>query len=136
MDDRFKTESVIGMGQNMHTAQKGDAMILSNLIKKGGLAKIATVTPATIATQETEQVVTVATVATVAVASPSASAMTAEEETMIHAWLTHIEETDPDIIADVMNKCRFDLEARTYFLQRSKEVPAPVIREHQVTRGD
>ena len=46
-------------------------MTLSTLIRKGGLAKVATATPATLATQETENAGTVAGVATVAVASPS-----------------------------------------------------------------
>lgn len=45
-------------------------MTLSNLIRKGGLAQIATATPATLATQETTSAATVATVATVAVANP------------------------------------------------------------------
>lgn len=63
-------------------------MTLSALIRKGGLAKVATATPATLATlatQETENAGTVAVVATVAVVSPpaSVSAITAEEETVI-----------------------------------------------------
>ena len=46
-------------------------MTLSNLIRKGGLAKVATATPATVATQAAA---TVAEVATVAVAKPPMSA--------------------------------------------------------------
>ncbi|MFO1352590.1 MAG: hypothetical protein U1F68_18735 [Gammaproteobacteria bacterium] len=100
-------------------------MTLSDLIRKGGLAKMATATPATLATQETANAATVAQVATVAVAEPqpAATAMTAEEETAIRAWLAHIEETDADIIAEVLNQCRADVKARAYFLRRSEEVP-------------
>nr|VFJ75705.1 MAG: hypothetical protein BECKFW1821C_GA0114237_108514 [Candidatus Kentron sp. FW] len=47
------------------------------------------------------------------------------EETTIRAWLAHIEETDPGIIAGVMNQCRADADARTYFLGRAGEVPVP-----------
>ena len=44
-------------------------MTITNLIRKGGLALIATATPATLATEEALNPTTVATVATVAVAS-------------------------------------------------------------------
>lgn len=103
-------------------------MILANLIRKGGLAQIATATPATLATQQAQSAATVAPVATVAVAKSQtpATAMTAEEETAIRAWLAHIEETDADIIAQVLNQCRADLEARAYFLRRADEVPRPL----------
>lgn len=103
-------------------------MTLSNLIRKGGLAQVATATPATLATQETASAATVAQVATVAVAKPQspATAMTAEEETAIRTWLAHIRETDPDIIAEVLNQCLADAEARAYFLRRAGEVPRPV----------
>jgi hypothetical protein len=82
------------------------------------------VTPATIATQEAEQVVTVATVATVTVAvNPEPSReLTAEEESRIRVWLAHIEELDPDIIADLLAKCRVDSDARRYFLKRAEEI--------------
>ncbi len=103
-------------------------MTLSNLIRKGGLARIATATPATLATQETESAATVAQVATVAVASPEEhkpTPLTAEEEQAIRAWLIHIDEDDPAIIAEVLGKCRDNPEARAYFLGRSEEVPPP-----------
>lgn len=102
-------------------------MTLSNLIRKGRLVQIATATPATLATQKTANTATVAQVATVAVAKPQlpATTMTAEEETAIRAWLAHIEETDADIIAEVLNQCRDDAEAREYFLRRAEEVPRP-----------
>jgi hypothetical protein len=111
-------------------------MTLSALIKKGGLAKAATATLATIATQDTDQTVTVAAVAAVAVANPqvgpldthkreSTAPMSESEESAIRAWLAHIEETNPDEIADVLDKCRTNSEARAYFLLRAQEIPLP-----------
>ena len=110
-------------------------MSLSNLIKKGGLAKVATVTPATIATQEAEQAVTVAPVATVAVAMnlQPRHEISTEDESSIRAWLAHIEETDPDIITEVLDKCHADSDARRYFLQRAEEVPETVTSYEQIT---
>lgn len=99
-------------------------MILSTLIRKGGLPKAATATLATLATQVTTNAATVAQVATVAVAKPPA--LTAEEEAAIRAWLAHIEETDTANIAEVLNQCRADEEARAYFLRRADEVPRPM----------
>ena len=103
-------------------------MTLSNLIRKGGLAQVATATPATVATQETANTATVAQVATVAVAKsqPPATAMTTAEEAAIRAWLAHIEETDVDIIAQVLSKCRTHAEARLCFLRHANEVPRPL----------
>jgi hypothetical protein len=113
-------------------------MSLSNLIKKGGLAMVATLTPASSATHEAEQGVTVAPVATVAVANNPEllHELTAEEESSIRAWLTHIEETDPDIIAELLNKCRADSDARRYFLQRAEEVPETVVCNERITCGE
>lgn len=98
-------------------------MTLSNLIRKGALAQIATATPATLATQGTVGAATVAQVATVAVAKTPALAV--EEETAIRAWLAHIEETDADIIVAVLHQCRADMKARAYALRRAGEVPRP-----------
>jgi hypothetical protein len=98
-------------------------MSLSNLIKKGGLTNGATMTPATSATHKPENPPTVAQVATVAVAvNPDPLlALSSDDESNIRAWLAHIDETDPDIIAEVLGKCRDDLEARRYFLKRSED---------------
>ena len=105
-------------------------MILSALIKKGGLARSATATPATIATQQAGCIESVATV-TVAVQPESSIEpnrqtdsieLTADEESKIRAWLTHIEEADSDILAEVLDKCRSDNGARVYFLRRAGEV--------------
>jgi len=106
-------------------------MTLSALMKKGGLCAAATAIPATAATEEGEKAGTVARVATVAVANlPSAESnstapMTADEESAIRAWLTHIEETDAAIIAIVLGQCRADVDARGYFLRQAGEVPRP-----------
>lgn len=100
-------------------------MSLSNLIRKGGLAKVATVTPATIATQETEQVVTVAPVATVAVADirEPPTELSPDEESNIRKWLAHIGETDHDNSDELINQCRNNMQTRRYLLDRSVEVP-------------
>ena len=108
-------------------------MTLSAPIRKGGLAKSATATPATIATQQAGQTESVAAVATVTVAvnpessmepnrQPASTELTVDEELKIRAWLTYIKETDSDIIAEVLDKCRSDIEARFYFLHRAREV--------------
>jgi hypothetical protein len=112
-------------------------MTLSALIKKGGLTGGMTATPATPATQEADKPVTVAPVATVAVAEQPESLpeLSSDEEENIRAWLAYIEETDPEIITEVVDKCRDDLEARRYFLKRSEEVPKPVTANHPMTCG-
>ena len=45
--------------------------------------------------------------------------MTADEEGAIRAWLALIEETDPAIIAEVIDQCQRDAEARDYFTRRA-----------------
>ena len=108
-------------------------MILSALIRKGGLARSATATPATIATQQAGYTESIAAVATVTVTAkpessiepkrqPASTELMADEELRIRAWLAHIEETDSDIIAEVLDKCRSDNGARVYFLHRAEEV--------------
>ena len=107
-------------------------MSLSALIRKGGLARSATATPATIATLQAGQTKSVAAVATVTVAvmpessielkKLPATKLTADEESKIRVWLTHIEETDSEIITEVLKKCRSNIEARVYFLHRAEEV--------------
>ncbi len=113
-------------------------MTLSALIKKGGLAGVMTATPATIATQERDEVAPVAPVATVAVAEKPEPLpeLLPDEETSIRTWLVHIEETDPDIIAEVLNECRDDWNARRYFLKQSKEGPDTVVTNNHITCGD
>ena len=112
-------------------------MTLSALIKKGGLTGGMTATPATPATQEADKLVTVAPVATVAVAElpEPLPELSPDEKSNIRAWLAHIVETDPAIITEVVDKCSNDLEARRYFLKRSKEVPKSVTLNHPITCG-
>ncbi len=113
-------------------------MTLSALIKKGGLTGTMTATPATSATQEAYKPVTVAPVATVAVAElpEPLPELSSDEESNIRDWLAHIDETDPAIIAEVVDKCRNDLKARRYFMKRSEEVPEPVTLNHPITCGE
>lgn len=59
-------------------------------------------------------------------ANEVAVSMTQEEETAIRAWLVYIEETDPTTIADVLNKCRIDLNDRKILLRWAGEVPKPL----------
>ena len=102
-------------------------MTLSALIKKGGLLCPATATLATYATdggETRENCPSVATVATVAVAAPPELPL--DEEQRIRAWLDYIEEDDRDAIAEVLEKCRRDRDARRYFLERAEEVPSCV----------
>jgi len=47
--------------------------------------------------------------------------MTACQELAIRDWLARIEETDPATIAEVMDKCRRDADARAYFVGRAAE---------------
>ncbi len=46
------------------------------------------------------------------------------EEAVIRAWLDYIDETDCFAIAEVLNTCRTNNEARVYFLHRAEEVPS------------
>lgn len=95
--------------------------LLSRLREKQS-GKFATATPATFATQREEGGRTVASVATVAVATPKkhkATPLTAEEEKAIRAWLELIGETDPATIAEVIERCQRDADARAYFLERA-----------------
>ena len=110
-------------------------MTLSALIKKGGLTTGMTATVATLATQETERPIAVAPVATVAVAEPPALLpdLSPYEESNIRAWLAHIGEINLENIAEVLGRCQADMKARRYFLQRSKEVPKPIILNQPVT---
>lgn len=113
-------------------------MALSALIKKGGLTGTMTATPATPATQEADKLVTVAPVATVAVAEKPEPLpeLSSDEKSNILAWLAHIDETDPAIIAEVVDECRNDWKARRYFLKRSEEVPEQVAHNHPNTCGE
>lgn len=62
----------------------------------------------------------------IAAANKATERMTPDEELSIREWLTYIEETDPAIIADLLDKCRTDSDARCYFIGRAVEVRRPV----------
>lgn len=63
--------------------------------------------------------------------SNSEKPLSREQGSIIRAWLAHIEETDPDIIAEVLDKCRSNPKALAYFLRRTEEAPALGIDTHQ-----
>lgn len=46
-----------------------------------------------------------------------------QAEARIRAWLAHIRETDPEMIAEVLAQCANDPEALAYFMTRAREVP-------------
>jgi hypothetical protein len=48
--------------------------------------------------------------------------MTPEEESAIRGWLTKIGETDPAIIAEMIERCQQDEAARAYFVGRMAEL--------------
>ena len=52
-----------------------------------------------------------------------AAPLTASEETAIRAWLALIEETNPATIAEVIEQCQRDADARDYFTGRAAELP-------------
>ncbi|HNM80805.1 MAG TPA: hypothetical protein PKL28_07110, partial [Rhodocyclaceae bacterium] len=57
----------------------------------------------------------------------------ASETASIRAWLAHIGETDAGTIADVLQRCRNDAEARSYFIGRAAAEltePEPDDRRH------
>ena len=93
--------------------------LLTKLIEKGGLASLAA-TPATGATQDQVIAETVAKVAAQLdgpVAQPTT--LTAEDAAAIWLWLAQIGEKDPEIIAQVLDQCRSDPDARRYFIRRA-----------------
>lgn len=55
---------------------------------------------------------------TPSIRQPSAP-LTASEEAAIRAWLALIEETDPATIAEVIERCQRDADARCYFIARA-----------------
>lgn len=50
----------------------------------------------------------------------------------ICTWLTNIEEIDPGTIAEILNKCRIDMDARYYFIRRANEVPRGIADDDRV----
>ena len=62
---------------------------------------------------------TVAKVASVAVANR----LFPEEESVIRAWLAHVDETDLAIITDVITKCGIHAGTRSWCLELARKVP-------------
>ncbi len=105
-------------------------MSLSCLIKKGGLAEIATATMATAATSVESPVAKVAKVADVAVApqpdiikhhGTNADSITSEETQQIRSWLQQIGESDPEIIKHTLDVCKVEPSAREYILSEANK---------------
>lgn len=97
-------------------------MALSKLIRRRGFDGVATATPATFATHEGGKEPTVAIVATVSVANHSEQNtvhMRMEGESLVRTWLERIDEDDPLLIEPVLDSCRNDPEALSYFLWRA-----------------
>lgn len=94
--------------------------LLTKLIKKGGIYSLAA-TPDTGATQGQVTVATVAAQSDGLVAQ--LTIFTAEDEAAIRLWLAQIGEKDPTTIVRVLGQCQSDLDAREYFLRRSKGFP-------------
>lgn len=112
-------------------------MTLSSLIRKRDTGSIATAIPAISATRKVEGGGTVARIATIAVANPKEGQLPADEESAIRAWLTHIGESDQEIIAEVLGKCRTDMEALAYFMRRATETdgkPRTLLDKQRETR--
>ncbi|MDT8383927.1 MAG: hypothetical protein RRB22_05890 [Gammaproteobacteria bacterium] len=65
----------------------------------------------------------------------SGATFTCNEEKTIRAWLTYIEETDPQEIAEVIAQCYADAEARVYYLRRAEEVPPTPAPDYWATCG-
>lgn len=55
------------------------------------------------------------------VPAQSASPMPGWQETTIRMWLRYIDESDPKIIAETINRCHVDIDAREFFLDRARE---------------
>ncbi len=53
--------------------------------------------------------------------------LSAADESKILKWFTAINETDPDIIAEILENCRTNPKHREYFLERAEETPPIVV---------
>jgi hypothetical protein len=98
-------------------------MKLRDLIHNSDSQAVATATPATFATHVQTEAVNVATVATVAVANPqeqNSSSLDASKEAAIRDWLKRIQEDDPVVIEEVIEKCRSNPADLAYFLTQAR----------------
>lgn len=69
-------------------------------------------------------------------ANEATVSMTPEEETAIRAWLAHTEETALATIADVLDRCRVDLNERKILLRWADEAPRPLAVDDDRRRCD
>ena len=119
-------------------------MSLLTLIRKRHPGNLATAIPAIPATQEGQATGTVARIATVAVATATYlllrkqrttdATLTPDAEAAIRAWLATIEETDPEAIAEVLDRCQVDTNARAFFVGQARNVP--LLEQAPVCCGD
>lgn len=99
-------------------------MLLADLIRGAGISDEVPATGATDATQEKGVELTVARVASVSVANPpevDVCCFSVGDRQEVAAWLESIEETDPEVVSEVLHRCESDPEARDYFVVRSNE---------------
>lgn len=61
--------------------------------------------------------------------------LTAAKEQAVRRWLSHIEEVNLAIIAEVLDKCRYHPEAQTYFRRRAEEVSSPEADDRHTCRA-
>lgn len=62
---------------------------------------------------------------TPAIRQPSAP-LTAEEKSLILGWMELIEETDPEVNAEVIGQCQRDADTRAYFIEQAvAQLPRP-----------
>lgn len=58
------------------------------------------------------------------------------EERALRAWLANIEEPDEAVIAQVLNQCQVDAEARCYFLRLAEDTARPDAFDDERRRCD
>ncbi|KIF81877.1 hypothetical protein TSA66_15475 [Noviherbaspirillum autotrophicum] len=67
---------------------------------------------------------------------PNIVDLTGAEEHAIRAWLAHIGETDKEVIGAVLEQCRGDAQARSYFLRWADETVRPALIDDDRRRCD
>jgi hypothetical protein len=95
-------------------------MKLADLMRKSVSMVLANAKAAKVANDGQESHEPLAGLATLALANPA-------DQTRVCAWLDFINEMDPVLIAETLQRCETDPEALRYFLWRSQEVPTPAI---------
>ena len=99
-------------------------MLLADLIRGVGISDGVLATGATDATQEKGGELTVARVASVSVANSPESDVyhfSDGDKQDVLGWLDSINETDQEVVAEVLHRCEFDAQARGYFVIRANE---------------